>query len=104
MNYSTFGQHPLAYEVRYKYGRERKLPCLNGLDNSAPFDGDPLARLDAIISADYPPPQHDDHVKADDAHFRTPSDIVEGILGMPMEKHAAMVMKGKASRELYKED
>ena len=97
MNYSKFGQHPLSYEVRIQYGRESRLPCLSGVDNSAPFDGDPLARLEAIIRAGKTPLPSVPQKKL------TPDAIIESVLGMPSEDHEEMVMKGKASRELYRD-
>ena len=90
------GIHPNAYPGRTPYGRERHLPSVNGSDNSVPFANDPLEIARRIVNRK-PLPSCKPQKKL------APAAIIEDVLGMPAKDHAEMVMKGKASRELYRD-
>lgn len=72
------------------------MPSVNGLDTSVPFANDPLEIARRIVNRK-PLPSCVPQKKL------TPPALIEDVLGMPAKDHAEMVMKGKASRELYRD-
>lgn len=103
------GMFPRCGPVRVKYGTEGKLPCVSGIDNSAPFSKLPYAermsimlnaRRNAPTEAPRPPRRHRIGGK-----FATKSQaIISDLLGYESsEAHLSAVNSSKAAKAMYEE-